>query len=137
MATIKTRPSPASVTTFLNSIEDPETRKDCKTLVKLMREATGQRPRMWGGSVVGFGTYTYRNTAGTNDWFLTGFSPRKGSLTMYIMSGFGGHKALLARLGKYKTGKACLYVKRLSDINLPVLRQLVAASVKTPMGAAN
>lgn len=137
MATIKTRPSPASVTTFLNGIEDPETRKDCRVLVKLMREATGQRPRMWGDSVVGFGTYTYRNTAGTNEWFLTGFSPRKGSLTMYIMSGFGRDKALLARLGTYKTGKACLYVKRLSDINLPVLRQLVAASVKTPMGAAN
>ena len=136
MATLKTRPNVASVSTFLNGIEDPGMRKDCKALAKLMREATGQRPRMWGSSVVGFGTYTYRNTAGTNDWFLTGFSPRKGALTMYIMSGVEPHKALLARLGKHKTGRACLYVKQLDDVSLPVLRQLVKASLKMPMGAA-
>lgn len=136
MAELKTRANNASVTAFLNGIEDPAVRRDCKALAKLMREATGKKPRMWGSSVVGFGNYRYSNTAGGGEWFLTGFSPRKGNLTMYIMSGFDQHKALMAKLGKYKTGRACLYVKQLEDVNPSVLRQLVKASVKAPMGAA-
>lgn len=135
MAALKTRANNASVTAFLNGIEDPEVRKDCKALAKLMQDATGQKPRMWGASVVGFGSYTYGNTAGGGEWFLAGFSPRKGNLTMYIMSGFGPHKALMAKLGKYKTGKSCLYVKQLGDVKPSVLRKLVAASLKAPMGA--
>jgi hypothetical protein len=136
MAALKTRANNASVPAFLNGIEDPAVRRDCKMLAKLMQEVTGSKPRMWGTSVVGFGTYSYSNTAGGGDWFLTGFSPRKGNLTMYIMSGFGPHKSLMAKLGKYKTGKSCLYVRQLDDVHPAVLRKLVAASVKSPMGAA-
>jgi hypothetical protein len=134
MAALKTRANDASVGDFLNGIEDPVLRKDCKAIAKLMREVTGQRPRMWGASIVGFGSCRYTNTAGGGEWFLTGFSPRKGTITMYIMSGFAVHKSLLAGLGRHKTGKSCLYVRRLEDIDQRVLRRLIAASVPSPMG---
>jgi hypothetical protein len=96
----------------------------------MMREVTGQAPRLWGGSIVGFGSYHFKYASGhEGDWFLTGFSPRKDALTLYIMAGFDRYPALLARLGKFKTGKSCLYVKRLADVDLAALRQLVSASV--------
>ena len=96
-----------------------------------MREATGKRARMWGPSIVGFGVYQYSNSAGKEfEWPITGFSPRKQALTIYIMVGFSHFGSLMKKLGKYKTGKSCLYIKRLSDIDENVLRQLIDGSVK-------
>ncbi len=130
MAELKTKPTKASVGDFIGAIADPEQRKDSKKLASMMRAVTGQRGRMWGTSVVGFGTYRYSNTAGQDfEWMLTGFSPRKKAISIYVMNGFPEHVALLRRLGKYKTGKSCLYVNRLSDVDEAVLEQLVSASV--------
>lgn len=130
MAELKTRPTDQSVSAFLERIEAPEKRQDCYTLAEMMGQITGEPPRMWGESIVGFGTYQYRYKSGrTAAWFLTGFAPRKRDLTLYIMSGFEGYDELLARLGKHKTGKACLYLKRLSQVDLDVLAELIARSV--------
>jgi hypothetical protein len=130
MAELKTRPTGASVEDFLNGIEDEQRRRDCFTVLELMRQATQAEPQMWGDSIVGFGSYHYRYASGREgDWFLTGFSPRKQDLTLYIMSGFDEHDALLDGLGKYKTGKACLYIKRLEDVDLPTLQRLIQESV--------
>lgn len=131
MAELKTRPTKVSIDTFLERIADEARRGDCRTLVRLMKRATGERPTMWGPSMVGFGSYHYRYASGhEGDCFLAGFAPRKRELTLYIMSGFDRYNALMARLGKFRTGKACLYVKRLDDIDLAVLEELVSASVK-------
>jgi hypothetical protein len=102
-----------------------------------MREITGEEPAMWGSSIVGFGSYHYVYASGREgDWFLTGFAPRKQALTMYIMSGFSEYDELLEKLGKFKTGKACLYVKKLDDIHLPTLKKLIRQSVKQKRAAA-
>lgn len=131
MAELKTRPNNASVRQFLDGVEDETKRQDCQTLLDLMGRTTGEEPKMWGGSIVGFGTYHYRYESGREgDWFLTGFSPRKQNLSIYVMSGFRGYGSLLERLGKHKTGKACLYVKRLSDVDLEVLEEMVSLSVE-------
>ncbi|MDJ0699372.1 MAG: DUF1801 domain-containing protein [Woeseiaceae bacterium] len=131
MAELKTRPTKASVTEFINGIDDKQKRADARTVASMMRRATGCRARMWGDSIVGYGSYSYTNTAGKDfEWMLTGFSPRKQALTIYIMPGFSKFESLLKRLGKYKTGKSCLYVKRLSDVNERVLEQLIGRSVK-------
>ncbi len=131
MAPLKTAPTGESVEQFLQEITDEGQREDCRSLVKLMRAITGDPPRMWGASIVGFGSYHYRYASGREgDWFLTGFSPRKKNLTLYIMSGFAGYEALLKKLGKHRTGKSCLYVKRLSDLDPATLRELIAQSVK-------
>jgi hypothetical protein len=131
MAELKTKKNAASVTGFLGKVEDPERRKDCKTLVAMMRRATGAKPAMWGPSIVGFGSYHYVYASGREgDWPLTGFSPRKNDLTFYIMAGFDRYKPLMAKLGKYKTGRSCLYVKRLADVDPRVLERLIAESVK-------
>ncbi len=131
MARLKTAPTGESVEQFLQEITDEGQREDCRSLVKLMRAITGDPPRMWGASIVGFGSYHYRYASGREgDWFLTGFSPRKKNLTLYIMSGFAGYEALLKKLGKHRTGKSCLYVKRLSDLDPATLRELIAQSVK-------
>jgi len=128
---LKTRPNSASVTAFMQAIDDPQKKADAKKVAAMMRKATGKRAKMWGPSIVGFGKYSYSNTAGKDfEWMLTGFSPRKQALTVYIMPGFSRYKSLLAKLGKHKTGKSCLYIKRLSDIDEAVLEQLIAASVK-------
>jgi hypothetical protein len=129
MAELKTRKTKASVAAFLNAIEDDQMRKDCKVVAKLMQEVTGEKPAMWGASIVGFGNYEYTNTKAGGVWPLTGFSPRKQNLTMYIMSGFDRYADLTAKLGKHSTGKSCLYVKRLADVDLPTLKKLIAASV--------
>jgi hypothetical protein len=130
MAELKTRPTGASVEDFLNDIEDEQRRRDCFTLLEMMRQATQAEPQMWGDAIVGFGSYHYRYASGREgDWFLTGFSPRKQNLTLYIMSGFDEYDALLDGLGKYKTGKACLYIKRLEDVDLPALQRLIQESV--------
>ena len=131
MAELKTQPNDRNIEKFLNSIPDDQKRQDCFTLLELMKQATRAAPRMWGDSIVGFGSYHYRYASGREgDWFLTGFSPRKQNLTLYIMAGFEQYDELLKSLGKYKTGKACLYVKRLEDIHLPTLKKLVRQSVK-------
>ena len=137
MAELKTRPGDASVESFVASIADESRRQDSRALLELMSEVTGESPRMWGENIVGFGSYHYRYESGREgDWFLAGFSPRKQNLTVYLMSGFDGYGQLLARLGKHKTGKACLYLKRLDDVDRDVLRELVRRSVEKPMGAA-
>ncbi len=130
MVELKTKQNKASVTGFLRGIEDPQRRKDCRAVLELMKEVTGSRPKMWGDSIVGFGSYHYKYASGREgDWFVTGFSPRKANLTLYIMAGFSRYKELLAKLGKHKTGKSCLYIKRLADVDLAILRQLVKDSV--------
>ena len=130
MAELKTKENDQSVEVFLAGIEDAQKQQDCRTLVAIMQEATGAAPRMWGDAIVGFGHYHYKYASGREgDWFLTGFSPRKQNLTLYIMAGFDHYDALLARLGKHSIGKSCLYVKRLADVDMPVLTELVVESV--------
>lgn len=130
MADVKTKKNRASVQQFLAGVENEKRRKDARAVLKLMREVTGEKPAMWGPSIVGFGSYHYRYESGREgDWMLTGFSPRKQALTLYIMGGFPRHDALMKELGKYRTGKSCLYVNKLEDIDLDVLRELVADSV--------
>ena len=131
MAELKTKPTAASVSDFLDTVDDEERRKDCLAVVKIMQKATGAKAKMWGPSIVGFGDHRYKYESGRElDWFLTGFSPRKKELTLYIMPGFDRYEELMASLGKYKTGKSCLYIKRLADVDTTVLRTLVEDSVK-------
>lgn len=131
MAELKTKKNNASVSAFIKGIEDPAQRADCRKISAMMKKATGSRPKMWGTSIVGFGSYSYTNTAGKNfEWMLTGFSPRKQATSVYIMPGFKKFDALMKKLGRYKTGKSCLYVKRLEDVDERVLEQLIAESVK-------
>ena len=131
MAELKTKATSASVADFLNAIEDDERRKDCKTVAKIMQKATGAKPKLWGPSIVGFGDHHYKYASGRElDWFLTGFSPRKKDLTLYIMPGFERYDALMASLGKHSKGKSCLYIKRLADVDTSVLEKLVTASVE-------
>lgn len=131
----KTRPTGASVRAFLDAIDDPERRADAKALAKLMRRVTGKAPRMWGPSIVGYGSTHYRYASGREgDWFVAGFSPRKQDLTVYGMSAFPRQAALLKELGKHKTGKSCLYIKRLADVDTAVLEELVRRSVEHTRG---
>ncbi|MBN1580130.1 MAG: DUF1801 domain-containing protein [Anaerolineae bacterium] len=130
MTDLKTQKNEASVEAFLTRVADETKRQDSFALLDLMREITGDEPAMWGDSIVGFGRYHYKYASGReNDWFQVGFSPRKQNLTLYIMSGFSAYDALLANLGKHKTGKSCLYIKRLADVDLDVLRELITQSV--------
>jgi hypothetical protein len=131
MAELKTRKNDASVEAFIDAVDDDTKRQDCRVVIDMMREITGEEPAMWGDSIVGFGSYHYKYASGREgDWLLTGFSPRKQNLTLYIMSGFSDYEALLGKLGKHKTGKSCLYVKRLDDVDLGTLRELIEKSVK-------
>ena len=130
MAGMKTRPNDGSVERFIDGIADGRRRDDCRTIARIMKKVTKTQPKMWGPSIVGYGSYHYCYESGREgDWFLTGFSPRKQALTVYIMSGFAQYDDLLARLGTYKTGKSCLYIKRLADVDLAVLETLVRGSV--------
>jgi hypothetical protein len=131
MAELKTKVNDASVEDFLNRVADERKRKDSFTILELMKQVTGAEPKMWGDSIVGFGSYHYKYASGQEgDWPLTGFSPRKQALTLYITSGFDRYEALLGRLGKFSTGKSCLYVKKVEDIDLGVLSELVSQSVE-------
>ena len=131
MAGNKTKPTKKSVTAFIGSIEGAERRRDVKKVAAMMREATGSRARMWGASIVGFGEYHYRYDSGREgDFMITGFSPRKQALVVYIIPGFAPFAPLMTKLGKYKTGKSCLYIRRLAEVDETVLRKLIAASVK-------
>jgi hypothetical protein len=130
MAELKTKENDASVEAFLDSVENEKKRKDSYTVLNLMKDVTKIEPKMWGDSIVGFGNYHYRYASGREgDWFLTGFSPRKQNLTLYIISGFDGYSSLLENLGKYTTGVSCLYIKKLEDVDLKTLRELVRQSV--------
>lgn len=128
---MKTVPNHSDVNVFLNQEPNEARRADCFHLIDLMSELTGESPKMWGPSIVGFGKYHYRYESGREgDWFLVGFSPRKQALTLYIMAGFKGSDDLMERLGRYKTGKSCLYIKTLADIDEDVLRELINRSVE-------
>ena len=128
----KTKPSKVSPSTYFAGIENEARRKDCKTVAALMKRITGCSPRMWGPSIVGFDSYHYKYASGhEGDCCLVGFSSGKGHITIYLLSGYEAPatKALLARLGPHKTGKACLYIKRLTDVKLPVLEKLIVQSI--------
>ena len=131
MSDLKTTPNNASVEDFLNQVEPEQKRQDAFEILRMMKEVTGAEPQMWGPSIVGFGAYRYKYDSGREgDWFLVGFSPRKQNLTLYIMAGFKRYEELLAKLGKHKTGKSCLYLNKLADVDQKVLREMVAASVE-------
>lgn len=130
MAEAKTRKNAASVAAYLAAIEDDGRRADCKRVAAMMRKVTGEKPSMWGTSIVGFGAYRYQYESGrSGDWPITGFSSRKQDLTLYVMPGFARYDALLAKLGRHKHGKSCLYIKRLADVDFDVLTELVQESV--------
>ena len=130
MTTIKTIVNDASVTEFINAVPDAVKRADSFTLLELFARVTGEQPKMWGSSIIGFGQYHYKSerSAQEGDWPLTAFSPRKQSLSLYIMPGFDDYEVLLADLGKHKTGKGCLYINKLADVDVAVLEKLIAQS---------
>lgn len=131
MAEIKTKQTDVSVTKFINAVPDAQKRADSLALIKIMRDITKHEPKMWGPSIVGFGKYHYKYESGhEGDMCVTGFSPRKAALTIYVLPGFAKYPELMKTLGKYKTGKSCLYIKRLDDIHLPTLKKLIRDSVK-------
>lgn len=130
MAALKTQKNNASVEDYLNGVENERKRKESFEILELMREVTGEEPSMWGTSIVGFGSYHYTYASGREgDWFLVGFAPRKQNLTLYIIAGFNDYEILMAKLGKYKTGKSCLYINKLDDVDIPTLRELIRQSV--------
>lgn len=131
MAELKTKVTNASVSAFIKTIASTDKQKDCLKLLQIFKEATGEKPKLWGTSIVGFGSYHYESTRSTQkgDWPLTGFSPRKQNLTIYIMPGFTDYPELMEKLGKYKTSVSCLYIKKLSDIDVQVLSVLIKKSV--------
>jgi Domain of unknown function (DU1801) len=130
MADNKTQPSKVSVAAFIDVLPDPTRRSDAKQLVKLMQSATGEKPTMWGPSIIGFGSYHYKYDSGREgDMPLIGFSPRKAATVLYGMTGVGNPGALLAKLGQHTTGKGCLYIKKLADVDHQVLKTLMIKSV--------
>ncbi len=132
MGELKTQQTEADVHEFINTFADSEQkRNDSFALLKLMQEFTGHEPKMWGPSIIGFGKYHYKSKRSRQegDWPLIGFSPRKAAISLYVYTGCEGQDELLSELGKFKMGKACIYVKRLSDINLDVLRKLMASTI--------
>lgn len=131
MATLKTKPTEASVKDFLDQVETEQRKADCFELLQISSEVTGEPAKMWGDNMVGFGKYHYKYKSGHEGaWFLTGFSPRKQNLTVYIMAGFRDYELLLKELGKHKTSSSCLYIKRLDDIDREVLKKLISTSVE-------
>jgi hypothetical protein len=130
MADNKTKPTTLSVTAFIAAIADPTRRADAKTLVKVMQSVTGEKPRMWGPSIIGFGSCHYRYESGREgDMPLIAFSPRKAATVLYSLTGSGDSQALLAKLGKHTTGKGCLYIKKLADVDQQVLKAMVVKSL--------
>ena len=130
-AKLKTQPTKQTVESFVGSIKDERTRKDCEVVMRLMQKATRDKGKMWGSAIAGFGsTHLVYESGRELDWFLIGFSPRKQNLSLYIAAGSPTKKALLQKLGTYTMAKSCLYIKRLSDINLSILEKLIALAVK-------
>jgi len=131
MAENKTKQTNASIDKFIGSIKEEATREDCYKIIKLMKSVTKEEPKMWGPSIVGFGTYQYKYASGREgDMCIAGFSPRKNNLTIYLMPGFEKQKDNLKKLGKHKTGGSCLYLKSLNDVDVKVLKEMIASSVK-------
>jgi len=130
MAELLTKPTGESVEAFLNGIADENKRRDALAILELMRKVSQVEPRMWGASIIGFGDYHYKYASGREgDWFRVGFSPRKQDLTLYLIQGFTQFGDLLAKLGKFKTSKSCLYIRRLSDVDLPTLEEIIRKSL--------
>jgi len=140
MVANKTKPTDLSVASFVNALAEPAKRSDAKALIGLMRRATGEKAKMWGASIIGFGTYHYTYESGREgDTVLIGFSPRKAAMVLYGVTGTKSAKALLAKLGKHATGKGCLYIKQLADVNQEVLEKLIvgaAAEKRTRLAKA-
>ena len=131
MAELKTRLNDASVDKFLQTIKDEGARADCYQILDMMQKATRAEPKMWGASIIGFGQQHYKYESGREgDWFVTGFSPRKQNLTLYIGSGFEGYDELLGQLGKHSLGKGCLYIKKLADVDTEVLKKIITNSAR-------
>jgi hypothetical protein len=132
LAEIKTKPTSASVEDFINQVTGEQKRKDSFVLLEMMKEATGQEPVLWGSAIIGFGNRRYKSpTTGMDvDWLVMGFSPRKASLSVYLTCGIKDHAAALKKLGKHKTGGGCLYINKLADIDLKILREIIDASLK-------
>ncbi len=131
MAENKTQRNDGDVMAYLESVENKRRREDSLALLKMMEEATGEPAEMWGTSIVGFGSYHYRYESGREgDMMLTGFAPRKASLSLYIMGGHERYEALMAKLGKHRTGSSCVYINKLADVDLDVLRELIVESVE-------
>lgn len=131
MAELKTKVNSTNAEDFLQNLESAQKKNDSLTLLRLMKDITCEEPRMWGESIIGFGNYHYKYASGREgDWFITGFSPRKQNLTIYLMYGFEEQTELLDKLGKHKTGKACLYIKKLEDVDLNVLSELIQETVR-------
>jgi len=127
---LKTKPTNDNVMEFVERVADGNRRADCLTIIELMRDATQAEPVLWGTSIIGFGRYRYRYASGREgEWPVVGFSPRKNDLTLYIMPGFDSYESLMSRLGKHRTGKSCLYIKRLADVDQDVLATLIQKSV--------
>ena len=130
MAELKTKKNDKDPRDFLDSVDNDKRREDSYVILDMMENITGERGTMWGPSIVGFGTYHYKYASGREgDWMLTGFSPRKQSLTLYIMPGFARYEELMSKLGKFKTGKSCLYINKLEDVDLKILKKLINLSV--------
>ena len=128
-AELKTKKTDASVSKFIDGIKDEKRREDSRRVLDIMRDATGEEPKMWGPSVIGFGDYHYKYESGReNDWFKTGFSPRKEAVTLYLMTGLAMHQDLLEDLGPHKTGKGCLYIKDLDKVDTKVLKKIIATA---------
>lgn len=135
MAVNKTQPTPADVEAFLSGVADAARQADCRELATLMQQVSGEAPVMWGASMIGFGRYRYQYASGrSGEFFILGFSPRKSDLTLYLMSGFDDAADLMAALGKYKTGKSCLYIKKLADIDPMMLKALLQRSLAAMAG---
>jgi hypothetical protein len=132
MAELKTKMTEASVEDCLNKIKDEDTRRDCFEIAKIMKQVTRSDPKMWGPSIIGFGSRRLKYASGRElDWMLTGFAPRKANIALYIMGDFEKRAALLEKLGKHSTGKGCLYIKKLKDVDRKVLKELISESVQT------
>ena len=130
MAENKTKATNASVEAYLSAIEDDERRKDCETITTLMSSITKTQAKLWGPSIVGFDTYHYKYESGREgDWAVTGFSPRKGDISIYLVASGSNQEQLLAQLGRHKMGKSCLYIRKLADVDMKILEQLIAGSV--------
>jgi hypothetical protein len=132
MAELKTKRNDGDVLAFLHSAAGEERIKDCMAILDVMKKITKEEPKMWGNSIVGFGSYHYKSERSKQegDWYITGFSPRKQNLTIYIMPGFSAYKGLVTKLGKCKTSGSCLYISKLEDVDMKVLKELVSQSYK-------
>lgn len=132
LADIKTKPTAASVEDFINNVSDEQKRKDSFTILEMMKKAAGEEPKMWGSSIIGFGNKRYKSPATGRevDWLVIGFSPRKANLSLYLSVGLEEHADALEKLGKHKTGVGCLYINKLEDVDVEVLKKMIATSAK-------